>query len=204
MKKFVIVAVALLSLVAASCKSSGDSAGSTSSSKAPSTELGKGVTADSITLGVTYLDLSALKDILPSLDHGDYASAVQALADVINESGGINGRQLNLVFAKVDPIKDESNLAACVKLTEDTDAFAVLVIGLSASGVKCIVDDHATPVIGGIQSPQELAAAKAPWFTVQASSASGAEKTIKGVLADGSLDGQEGGGGGRCIRCVGR
>jgi hypothetical protein len=187
-KSMVLVAmVAVLSLASAACKSSDDSnATASGTAGTASTELGRGVTADTITLGVTYLDLSALKDVLPGLNHGDYEVSMNALAEVINEGGGINGRKLELVFAEVDPLQPASNEAACLKLTEDTDVFAVVATGLNHSGVKCVID-HATPLVGGTQTSEDLASATGPWFTPEASTASAAEKTIGGVLQTGDL-----------------
>jgi len=120
-------AIALLSLAAlllVGCKSTGDSTSSTSTTAAASTEPGQGVSADSIKIGVTYTDLSAIKDIM-DLDHGDYASAFQALADDLNASGGINGRKLEIVQAPVSPIGTEAGTTTCVQMTEDEKVFAV-------------------------------------------------------------------------------
>src|SRR5690349_6420327 len=66
------------------------------STSAPSTEPGVGVTEDEILVGVVYTDLESISDIV-NIDHGDYFSAFEALADDINDRGGINGRQIRLV-----------------------------------------------------------------------------------------------------------
>src|SRR5690606_30496889 len=142
-------AVALLGLVAVllvGCKSTGDSASTTSSTGPVSTEPGQGVTADSIKIGVTYTDLSSLRDLM-NLDHGDYASAFQAVADEINANGGINGRTLELVDTPVSPIGTEAGTTACVSLTEDQKVFAVIG-NIQTNVVPCYVKDHDTAVVG--------------------------------------------------------
>ena len=105
----VAVLLAGLLVTVGACKSSGDSkptgAGSSGASGASSAATqvtndprAPGVTADTVKVGVTYPDLSSLKDVL-QIDNGDFEKAFNAVADDINGKGGINGRKLQLVFA---------------------------------------------------------------------------------------------------------
>ncbi len=184
-------AVALLSLAAVllvGCKSTGDST-STSSTAPASTEPGQGVTADSIKIGVTYTDLSSLRDLM-NLDHGDYQSAFQAVADQINANGGINGRKLQLVDTPVSPIGTDAGTTACVKLAEDQKVFAV-VGNIQTNVVPCYVKDHDTAVVGGYMTGEALSAAKAPWFTWYATWERLATKTIEGAAAQGAFTGKK-------------
>ena len=122
-----------------------------------------GVTDTEIKLGITYVDVEALKAVGIDLNIGDLKAAYQALADDINKTG-INGRKLTLVFAPVDPSVPASAEEACVKLTEDEDVFAV--VGYArGDAATCIVDTHATALIGGDRNAERIAAAKAPWIT---------------------------------------
>ncbi|MET1002753.1 MAG: ABC transporter substrate-binding protein, partial [Acidimicrobiia bacterium] len=123
-----------------------------------------GVTDDTIKIGVTYVDTASLTAVGLNFNLGDYQATYQALADDINAGGGINGRQLELVFATIDPTGPASADAACVKLTEDDDVFLVTGFFLN-DAVLCPVDTHATAVVGGGMTPARLDAAKAPWIT---------------------------------------
>lgn len=198
----VLVILCVTGLVAAGCKSSGDEVGSTEPSAAttaaPSTdgsattepqEPGVGVTDDTIKIGVTYPDLAAIRDIV-NLDHGDYLSAFQALADDINAKGGINGRMLEVIDGPVDVTSTDAASTTCTKLTEDEKVFAV-VGSLQASAVECYVTQHDTALIGGQQTDDLLSAAVAPWFAYTAPIDRLALKTIEGVAAEGGFDGKK-------------
>ena len=84
------------------------------------------MTKDKIKIGVTYVDLAAVRATGIKLDHGDYEKAFQTVIDDINAKGGINGRKIVPVFAPINPIGTDPAQAACVKLTEDEKVFAVI------------------------------------------------------------------------------
>ena len=125
-----------------------------------------GVTDDSIKVGVQYVDLASLGDVV-TIDHGDYEAAYTALFDDINANGGINGRTVEPVFAGINPVGTEFADAACVQLTEDEEVFAVMGFFLG-DGVLCPLETHQTAVIGGSMSPETLERAQAPWYTAEA------------------------------------
>ena len=123
-----------------------------------------GVTDDTIKIGVNYVDTASLTAVGLNFNLGDYQATYQALADAINAGGGINGRQLEVVFAPIDPTGPASADAACLKLTEDDDVFLVTGFFLG-DAVTCPLDAHATAVVGGGMTPARLELAKAPWIT---------------------------------------
>ena len=146
---------------AAGSDSAGDATGSTvPAGPAP------GVTDDSIKVGVQYVDLASLGDVV-TIDHGDYEAAYTALFDDINANGGISGRTVEPVFAGINPVGTEFADAACVQLTEDEQVFAVMGFFLG-DGVLCPLETHQTAVIGGSMSPETLERAQAPWYTAEA------------------------------------
>lgn len=152
-------------------------------------EPGVGVSDDTIKIGVIYPDLAAIRDIV-NLDHGDYLSAFQALADDINANDGINGRMLELVDGPVDVTSTDAASTTCTKLTEDEQVFAVIG-SLQASAVECYVTQHDTALVGGQQTDDLLSAAVAPWFAYTAPIDRLALKTIEGVAAEGGFDGKK-------------
>jgi ABC-type branched-subunit amino acid transport system substrate-binding protein len=182
-------------LLLVGCTSGGSSAkaGNTTppTTAAPSaTGPAPGVTADSVKIGVTYVDTAALKKVGLNYDLGDWAGAAKALIAKINAAGGINGRKIDATYVKVDPTGPSSAQAACVKLTEDDNVF--LVSGFFvADAVNCVVDTHKTAVIGGTQSAERLKNAKAPWVTTQPGAQFGS-RVIQALKANGSLDGKVG------------
>jgi ABC-type branched-subunit amino acid transport system substrate-binding protein len=152
----------------------------------PPDDRATGVTDDAIRVGVTYPDLAALGDIV-DLDHGDYEAAYTALADQINEAGGINGRQVELVFAPVSPIGTAPADEACTQLTEDEQVFAVVGFGIDDVPL-CYTELHNTPFIGGYPTAARLERSTAPWFSYLSAEDSLAPKIIDAVNGEGVFD----------------
>src|SRR4051812_25203405 len=96
-KLLATAAIAVLAVTGCTSGSkSGDSAGqshptTTAPQAATFDPVSPGVTADAIKVGITYVDLSKLTDII-NIDHGDYRAAYTAVIDKLNASGGIDGR----------------------------------------------------------------------------------------------------------------
>ena len=126
-----------------------------------------GVTAKEIALGIPYVDLSAIRSTINIGDIGDFPKMYDAIIADLNANGGINGRKVVPTYAPIDPRGTAPAQEACVKLTEDTKVFAVTGFFLG-DATQCYVDQHATPVVGGSQTAERLAAAKAPWYSVEA------------------------------------
>jgi len=148
-----------------------------------------GVTDDSVKVGVTYVDLESLGDIV-SLDHGDYEVAYDAIAESVNAEGGIHGRQLELVFAPVNPVGTEGAEAACLELTEDEQVFVVVGFFIDDSPL-CYLETQETALIGGTMTPERLERAAAPWFTHESSTDLQTE-VIRAMAEAGELDGTVG------------
>jgi Periplasmic binding protein len=123
-----------------------------------------GVTDDTIRVGVTFVDTEALLAVGLDYDLGEHEAVYRALFDDINANGGINGRQIEPVFAPIDPTAPASGDAACVRLTEDEDVFVVIGFFLNEA-VMCPLEAHGTAVVGGGQSTQRMGRATAPWLT---------------------------------------
>jgi hypothetical protein len=203
-RKYLCAAGASLLLLLAACKSTDDGASSTSEAPTSSATTGlggsststgggssdaaaPGVTADSIKVGVSYVDLSRIGDIL-KVDHGDYEKAYRAVFDDINAKGGINGRQLEPVFAPVNPIGTSGGDAACTKLTQDERVFVAVGFFLG-DNVLCYVETNDTPVLGGDMNDERLERAKAAWYTLEPSDDLQVD-VIRAMDAAGQLDGK--------------
>jgi len=176
-----------------------DTATATTDAVAPTTDAaptttegiaGPGVTDDSITIGVLYPDLDAVRQFV-DLDHGNYEDAYNAIINDINSRGGVNGRTIIPDFIAVSPLGTDPSAAACTKLTEDDEVFAVLGNQLDGDAPLCYVETHNTPLIGGVQTAERLARAKAPWFGWQLSSDRLTEKLIEAWNTEGVFDGKK-------------
>ena len=127
-----------------------------------------GVTKKTIKLGITYVDFTELhkNNIVLDTDHGDYEGSYRAVIDDMNDHGGIDGRQVEPIFAPINPLGTTPAQEACVKLTEDEKVFAVVGFFLD-DGPLCYVENHDTPILGGTVTAERLARAKAPWFSLE-------------------------------------
>ncbi len=128
------------------------------------------VTKDEIKIGVSYVDLAAVRAAGINRDHGDYEKAYEVVIDDLNAKGGVNGRKIVPVYAGIDPIGTDPAQQACVELTEDEKVFAV--IGqFQGDAPICYVEQHETPIVGGSVTAENLARAKAAWYTLDPSEA---------------------------------
>jgi hypothetical protein len=159
-------------LLAAGCTSgdssddpeSGSSDTTTAESTPAATGPAPGVTDDTVKIGVAYVDTASLVASGLNYDLGEHEAVYTALFDDINADGGINGRQIEPVFAPIDPTNPAPAEEQCVRLTEDEDVFMVIGFFLN-DAVLCPVSLHATAVVGGGMNAETTAQAEAPWLT---------------------------------------
>ena len=143
------------------------------------------MTKDEIKIGVSYVDLAAVRAVGVNRDHGDYEKAYQTVIDDLNAKGGVNGRKIVPVYAAIDPIGTDPAQQACVKLTEDEKVFAA--IGqFQGDAPLCYVEQHETPIVGGGVTSEYLKRAKAPWYTLDPSEADIA-LTVDALAKDGAF-----------------
>jgi hypothetical protein len=148
-----------------------------------------GVTADTIRVGVTYVDTEAVRDII-DLDHGDYEAAYRALFEDLNAAGGIHGRRIEPVFAAISPISATDGEVACARFAREEGVFLVMGF-VQADALPCYLETYDTAVIGGAMTAELREAADPPWFTADASADLGAE-VIRAYAEQGALEGRLG------------
>jgi ABC-type branched-subunit amino acid transport system substrate-binding protein len=115
------------------------------------TDLGHGVTADSIKVGIAIIDYDAIAEFV-DFKRGDQQATAQVFVDYINENGGVGGRMIEPVYKKYPPIpgREPSALSLCTAWTEDDEVFAVLGVFIDFTGEAqlCLTRDHETIHIG--------------------------------------------------------
>jgi hypothetical protein len=189
-----LVAVLALGLAAVGCTAGDDAApdetGPPASSTPAATGPSPGVTDDAVKVGITYVDLEAISDVV-DIGHGDYEAAYTALIDAVNAEGGVHGRTIEPTILGINPTLTDSAESTCVRLTEDEDVFLVMGFFLTGDDTSCVVNTHATALLGGPQTDELLAQAQAPWFTtVPGSDAVG--DVVRAMLDGDVLDGTVG------------
>ncbi len=132
----------------------------------------RGVTADTIHVGVSMLDFAALvEDGLSPQGWGDQQGVWEALIADLNARGGINGRTVEATYGFYSPVDEEEALSVCSQLTEDLETLIVLggFLGPVEDVSTCITGTNDTALIGGRLSQERLDQSSAPWFETAAS-----------------------------------
>ncbi len=152
-----VVLIVVLAACSSSTKSSSGgtsgTTGTTAPAYTPTTNLGTGVTANAIKLGIALPDFKCIENIPGATDtiRANQQAIYQVYIDAINKSGGINNRQIDPTYDLFCPIPDATVLAQqCTHLTDDEKVFAVIGNFYDPSGVAqaCLAKQHHTPYIG--------------------------------------------------------
>jgi ABC-type branched-subunit amino acid transport system substrate-binding protein len=118
---------------------------------APLKDLGHGVTATDIKVGIAIIDYDSISDFV-DFERGDQQKTAQVYVDYINDNGGINGRKIVPFYKKYEPIpgRTPDPLSLCTSWTEDDGVFAVLgvFIDFTGQGLLCLTKEHNTIHIG--------------------------------------------------------
>jgi Periplasmic binding protein len=161
-----VVAVLLAAaLVCAGCSkksstSTGSGSGSSSSSAAPLTASFRGVTATTIKIGIVRVKFTDCILQFTQSTQGDAQKIEKALVDDFNQNGGIDGRQVEVVFKELCPLHPDEVAAACTELTDDDQVFAVLGDYDTEPGdgtnQLCVAKDHQTVLIDDLSFQKAL------------------------------------------------
>jgi hypothetical protein len=90
---------------------------------------------------------------------GDPVDMLNTFAGMINECGGINGRQIDLTVIQAEGAGDQATTLAnaqadCIEATEDNTAFIVIAWAAFAAP-QCVTDDHKTLMFSGLATQVE-------------------------------------------------
>src|SRR5207248_647200 len=88
----------------------------------------RGVTSNSVTIGVATLDLSAVKYLGPEYDNGDVAGQWNAMVADWRDRHllPVNGRDVALKFVSYSVLNTDDQRRACAALVDDDQSFAVV------------------------------------------------------------------------------
>ncbi len=138
----------------------------TTAEPAPNTASFRGVTPDTIKIGLAQFDWDRLTAIGVDLGRTNSDDIYEAALESINERGGIHGRMLDIHTVIYMPVGDTEADAACIEFTEDQEVFMVVGTTLSDE-IMCIVEAHETAaIVAAGMNEDRKARAKAPYVTV--------------------------------------
>ncbi|MEQ8840581.1 MAG: ABC transporter substrate-binding protein [Acidimicrobiales bacterium] len=138
----------------------------TTAADVPLTASWKGVTEDTVSIGVSILDFDALKEMgLQDFGWGDQRLVWEFYIEQLNERGGVAGRQVDAELAFYNPALAIEAEEACLKMTEDREVFAVVgaFLGPAEPATPCLTQQEDLVVFNGTMTIDLLADAKSVW-----------------------------------------
>ncbi|HUR77088.1 MAG TPA: hypothetical protein VMZ22_04005 [Acidimicrobiales bacterium] len=154
----------------------------------------RGVTDDSIKVGVVYLDLGALKQLGPRFNIGDVKKQWEAVYDRWKRENvvPVHGRDIKFVFRTFDAIRSDTQRPACVSMTEDEKVFAVVAVAYFAIGSECVAREYKTPLITLDGPTEEVMKRSHPFlFTLTPTEDSVLKNWIRWAHHNGTLTGKK-------------
>ena len=114
----------------------------------------RGVTADTIKLGILSTSADAIGDLGVEYTGRTMAEISKPFIDEVNAQGGINGRKVVPAYTGFNPASADSMLAACVQQAEDMKVFASLaLVGFYGEGEVCLANKQ-TPTLSAANSAE--------------------------------------------------
>lgn len=110
----------------------------------------RGVTPDTVKIGVPILDLGSLAQYGVETETSgleEQKTAFNAIIADYNKKGGIQGRQIEVVFTPYNPLEPDDMRAACQKMIEDDKVFAIVAQVFYGDPVLCVTERFKTPLI---------------------------------------------------------
>jgi hypothetical protein len=109
----------------------------------------RGITDDSIALGVIIVDLGQLVDLGFAVDIGPTKAYWETFVAAINEDcGGVYGRQLVPTYYEIGAINNAERGQACIDATERDRNFVIgNSNGFTGDAILCVVEANTTPLI---------------------------------------------------------
>jgi hypothetical protein len=113
-------------LLATSIVTTGVMVGATGAAAGQRASSGHGVSATTISVGIPYIDFSAIRKFGITLDQGNFPDAYNAIIADLNAHGGVDGRKLVPYLLAVSPVGTAPAATACTQLDEDDKVFAAI------------------------------------------------------------------------------
>ncbi|GJM37657.1 MAG: hypothetical protein DHS20C19_10240 [Acidimicrobiales bacterium] len=151
----------------------------------------RGVTAESIAVGVVAIDYVRLAEFGIDLNRGDGRAMFEAAVEAINDRGGIHGRRLDIVTEAYLPVGSIEADEICVRLTEDRESF--IVVGeFRLDEALCYTALNDTAVVAlSEQNQDRIDRSTAPYVSVAGQIEADAQIWVDTVVASGALDGKK-------------
>jgi hypothetical protein len=148
--RLAVVALFAGAMVFASCSSVTNKSEPTSAvlTGTTSTELGTGVTAHTVKVGIALVNFKCIEQFVTAIrqNQNEYYNDY---INYINAHGGVAGRRIVPDYQSYCPITNTQALSLCTQFTEDAHVFAVMgdFIDFSGDSQTCVARDHHTVLL---------------------------------------------------------
>lgn len=155
-----------------------------------------GVTADTITVGIISVDLEPLfgTGFVDENTVDNFYGRNMSLLHAVNESGGINCRQIKLVQETYNPARSaETQAPACERLAQDQEVFVAIAAfpDSAGGGIACMIRNGLPFVTSGPVSAATIAETGGAVVGVRPSVEVMADTATQAYLDLGLLDGEK-------------
>lgn len=149
-QRSVIVSIAVVAALGAACSSAKNntvtpttSGATTTTVVAPPANLGVGVTATTVKVGIALVDFKCIQQFTDSIRQNQQ-QIYQAFFNDVNQHGGVAGKQIVPVFHTYCPIQNAQALALCTTFADDDKVFAVMgnFVDFSGDAQTCLAKNH--------------------------------------------------------------
>jgi Periplasmic binding protein len=156
------------------------------------TDSFQGVTAESIDIGVAYIDFERMNEEFGfDLAAAPIDDAYAAWAAALNEAGGINGRTLEVTTKGFLPVGETESTEVCTELLEDEQVFAVIGQFLLDNAL-CVTETYGHPYVGLTgETAARQESSQGRLFAVDMALDDQRVESTEVMLADGAFDGKK-------------
>ncbi len=151
----------------------------------------RGVSEDSITLGVAHIDWALIaeqfgfdRDFVPA------DTVYEAWTAALNDSGGIDGRQVEVVIKPFLPVGTGPSEQICLELMEDEEVFAVMGQMLDNNPL-CFTEEYGHPYVGHFgETPEVLDRSDGLFFATRMAEIPQRTEAAQLLAEDGRFEGR--------------
>jgi hypothetical protein len=149
----------------------------------------RGVTEETIKVGVATIDFAGLQEFGVDIEGIDPAIWAPAFAQAFNERGGAHGRTMEIVIGIFLPVGSTESDRVCTELTQDQEVFVVLGAMLGDNPL-CVTRLNETPYVGmfGLTADR-LERSAAPFFASEMAADAQRTNALKALIGQGTFDG---------------
>lgn len=168
----------------------GDGTGDDSGEPVDLTASFRGVTEETITIGVAAIDTEALLDFGFDLGNVPLEPLLQSWADTLNDNGGIHGRSVQFVHDIFLPIGDAEQAESCLIMMEDEEVFVVMGQMLGENPL-CITETYGHPYVGHFgETPERQERSEGRFFATEISQLPQRIGGVTRMIEDGDFEGK--------------